>query len=153
MSVDQRMVELTKGIVSKSDKMRALHTAGYGRSDIAKFLDVRYQFVRNVLVQDEARDAERKSTAKPKDALELEPVKLRLGPDGRVLIPAAFRDALALGEGDALIASIVDGELRLLTVEAATRRAQAIVRRFVPSGVSLVDELIDDRRKEVERER
>jgi bifunctional DNA-binding transcriptional regulator/antitoxin component of YhaV-PrlF toxin-antitoxin module len=153
MSPDRRMVELTKGIASKSDKMRALHAAGYERSAIAKFLDVRYQFVRNVLVQDEARDAERKSTAEATDSPELEPVKLRLGPDGRVLIPATFRDALKLGEGTTLIGSIVDGELHLLTVEAAMRKAQAIVKRFVPAGVSLVDELIDDRRREADRER
>jgi hypothetical protein len=32
-------------------------------------------------------------------------------------------------------------------------RAQALVRQFVPEGVSLVDELLEDRRREVEQER
>jgi AbrB family looped-hinge helix DNA binding protein len=82
----------------------------------------------------------------------LAPTKLRLGPDGRVVIPAAFREVLKLSEGDTLVASIADGELHLLTIQAAVRRAQAIVRRFVPEGVSLVDELLEDRRREVERE-
>jgi vacuolar-type H+-ATPase subunit H len=31
-------------------------------------------------------------------------------------------------------------------------RAQAIVRQFVPEGVSLADELIAERRREAERE-
>jgi AbrB family looped-hinge helix DNA binding protein len=150
----QQMRRLTKGLASKSDKMRALARAGYERADIARFLGTRYQFVRNVLVQEKARTAKQAAAAaaSPNDNEKLAPVKLRLGPDGRVVIPAAFREALGLSEGDTLIASIADGELHLLTVRAAVRRAQTIVRRFVPEGVSLVDELIDDRRREVERE-
>jgi AbrB family looped-hinge helix DNA binding protein len=103
------------------------------------------------LVQDEAREAKKAAAAASGDTL-VAPTKLRLGPDGRVLIPAAFREALGLSEGDTLIASIDNGELNLLTRQAAIRRAQAIVRQFVPEGVSLVDELIEDRRCEVERE-
>jgi len=150
MQVDrQRMRQLTQGLPSKSEKMRVLAKAGYKRKAIADFLGTRYQFVRNVLVQDEARNA-KKATASGE--AKLAPMKLRMGPDGRVVIPAAFREALGLSEGDTLIASIDDGELNLLTRRAAVRRAQAIVRQFVPEGVSLVDELIEDRRREVERE-
>jgi bifunctional DNA-binding transcriptional regulator/antitoxin component of YhaV-PrlF toxin-antitoxin module len=152
MPLDQpRMRKLTEGLASKSDKMRALAKAGYKRSAIADFLGTRYQFVRNVLVQDEAREAKKAAAGASGDA-QLAPTKLRLGPDGRVLIPAAFREALGLSDGDSLIASIDNGELNLLTRQAAIRRAQAIVRQFVPEGVSLVDELIEDRRREVERE-
>jgi len=152
MQVDeQRMRKLTAGLASKSAKMRALAKAGYKRKVIADFLGTRYQFVRNVLVQDEARHA-KKVAAAASGGFQLAPTKLRLGPDGRVLIPAAFREALGISEGDTLVASIEDGELNLLTRRAAVRRAQAIVRQFVPEGVSLVDELIEDRRREVERE-
>jgi hypothetical protein len=59
---------------------------------------------------------------------------------------------LGLQEGDKLIASLEDGEVRLSTIPAAIRRVQALVRQFVPEGVSLVDELLEDRRREVERE-
>jgi AbrB family looped-hinge helix DNA binding protein len=151
---EDEMRHLIQGLKSKSDKMRALAKAGYGRADIARFLGTRYQFVRNVLVQDEARKAEEAIRGKAASVGrgEVPPVKLRLGPDGRVVIPAAFREALGLSEGDTLIASIEDGELHLLTVAAAVRRAQSIVRRFVPEGVSLIDELIADRRREVESE-
>jgi AbrB family looped-hinge helix DNA binding protein len=147
----QQMLKLTEGLASKSEKMRVLAKAGYGRKVIAGFLGVRYQFVRNVLVENEARNAKKVAAAASGES-ELAPTKLRLGPDGRVVIPAAFREALGLSEGDTLIASIDDGELNLLTRRAAVRRAQAIVRQFVPEGVSLVDELIEDRRREVERE-
>lgn len=151
----RQMRQLTDGLRSKSDKMRALAKAGYSRTEIADFLGTRYQFVRNVLVNDEGRSAKKAAEAKASIGAgdKLAPAKLRLGPDGRVVIPAAFREALRLSEGDTLIASMEDGELHLLTLQAAVRRAQVIVRRFVPEGVSLVDELIEDRRREVERER
>jgi AbrB family looped-hinge helix DNA binding protein len=153
MQIDQdRMRHLTQGLASKSAKMRALAKAGYQRKVIADFLGTRYQFVRNVLVQDEARQAKKAAGTTASGETKLSPTKLRLGPDGRIVIPAAFREALGLSEGDTLIASVDDGELNLLTRRAAVRRAQAIVRQFVPEGVSLVDELIEDRRREVERE-
>jgi AbrB family looped-hinge helix DNA binding protein len=148
----QRMLALTKGLPSKSEKMRVLARAGYGRKTIADFLGTRYQFVRNVLVKDEARKAREAASTTASGGAKLGPTKLRLGPDGRVVIPAAFREALDVSDGDTLIASVVDGELHLLTIPAAIRRAQAIVRQHVPEGVSLVDELLEDRRREVERE-
>src|SRR5215218_4862503 len=78
--------------------------------------------------------------------------KVRLSREGRVVIPAAFRESLGLKEGDVLFTRLEDGEIVLLTPEAAMRRAQTIVRQFVPEGVSLVDELIEERRREAERE-
>ena len=155
MGINQhRMEKLTKGLASKSEKMRALASAGYERADIARFLGTRYQFVRNVLVQDEERKSRQVNAVSvtAKSEGRIGPVKVRLGPDGRVVIPAVFREALHLKEGDVLIASAEQGELKLLTIPAAVRRAQAIVREFVPEGVSLVDELIQDRRREVEHE-
>lgn len=41
---------ITKDLATVSAKIRALDAAGYTRSQIAKFLDKRYQHVRNVLV-------------------------------------------------------------------------------------------------------
>lgn len=80
-------------------------------------------------------------------------VKIRVGADGSIVVPATLSEALGLKEGDVLFAQAHDGEIHLLTLKAAVRRAQAIVRQFVPEGVSLVDELIEDRRREVEAER
>lgn len=41
--------EVTAGLSSKSDKIRALARAGYLRTEIARLLDIRYQHVRKVL--------------------------------------------------------------------------------------------------------
>jgi len=151
------VISLTAGLQTTSDKIRALHRAGWSRSKIADALNIRYQHVRNVLVQDERRAADRvakdaASSGSPAKDVESKPAKIRLGPDGRVVIPAAFRDALGLQEGDTLFARVQDGEIRLLTPIGVMRRAQAMVREFVPAGVSLVEELFDERRREVEGE-
>ena len=45
------------GAATKSDKIRALNRLGMRTADIARSLDIRYQFARNVLVRDEQRAA------------------------------------------------------------------------------------------------
>jgi AbrB family looped-hinge helix DNA binding protein len=150
-----RMEELTRGLPTKSAKMRALAKAGFARSEIARFLGTRYQFVRNVLVQDEARQeggAGKPKEGEPPPTTNNASARVRLGPEGRIVIPAAFRESLGLKEGDVLFARLEEGEIVLLTPEAAMLRAQAIVRQFVPEGVSLVEELLEERRREAKRE-
>ena len=152
------MERVAANLQSKSAKIRALAEAGSKRSDIARFMDVRYQFVRNVLVADERRSATIPSAAdKPSRSADDRSlignsVRITMDSGGKVVLPVHMREALGLQEGDKLIASLEDGEVRLSTVPAAIRRVQALVRQFVPEGVSLVDELLEDRRREVERE-
>ena len=82
----------------------------------------------------------------------MERITVKLGTNGRLVIPAEYRKALGAEEGDELLLRLEDGELHLSTRQAAYRRAQATVRRYVPEGVSLSDELIRARREEAERE-
>ena len=105
-------------------------------------------------VHEEARQAKAGAASLvPKDEPEsIRTIKVRIGPDGRIVVPAPFREALGIKEGDTLVASLEDGEIRLLTIPAAVRRAQALVRQFVPQGVSLVDELLSERHREAEGE-
>ncbi|PSM18516.1 AbrB family transcriptional regulator [Nitratireductor sp. StC3] len=63
-----------------------------------------------------------------------------------------MRAAMGVSEGDSLLARVIDGELRLLSQDAALQKAQALVRQVVPEGVSLVDELIAERRLEARRD-
>jgi AbrB family looped-hinge helix DNA binding protein len=71
---------------------------------------------------------------------------------GKIVLPAELRRELGLKEGDTVLVDR-DGEtLRIRSRAAAIREAQAIVRRYVPEGVSLVDELIAERRAEASRE-
>ena len=155
----QQMASLVQGVRSISDQIRALDRAGYKPGEIARFLQRSYQQVRNVLVSDKrARERKAASAAEPVGGAQVRSastgsVRVRLGPGGEIGLPAPLRDALGLKTGDVLFARLENEEIHLLTPRAAMKRAQALVRQFVPEGVSLVDELLEDRRREVEQER
>jgi AbrB family looped-hinge helix DNA binding protein len=77
---------------------------------------------------------------------------VRIGPGGRIVIPANLREKLGVKPGDTIWLE-EDGEaVRIRSVREAIRRAQDVVRQYIPEGVSLVDELIAGRRAEAERE-
>ena len=76
----------------------------------------------------------------------------KISAGGRVVIPAEYRKAMGLRVGDEVLLSLENGEVRLCTKEQARKRARDYVRRLVPPGVSLVDELIRERREEAARE-
>lgn len=79
---------------------------------------------------------------------------LRLDSAGRIVVPAAMRAAMLAKAGDTLVAQVVDGELRVVSREWVMRRIDEEAKRFKDAnpGVSLVDELIADRREEARRE-
>lgn len=82
--------------------------------------------------------------------METQAVKMIDG--GKLVVPAAMRRALGLKTGDTVIVGIEDGELRVRSYQRSLEMAQALVRKYIPANVSLVDELIADRRAEAERE-
>ena len=71
---------------------------------------------------------------------------------GRVQLPVAMRSAAGLSDGDTVVLELVDGEIHLRSQKAMLARVRARLRPFVEEGVSIVDELIADRRAEAERE-
>lgn len=75
-----------------------------------------------------------------------------IGEGGRLVIPAAVRKAMGIEPGDEVSLTLEDAELRIISTRKAIERAQALVRKYVPEGVSLVDELIRERREEASRE-
>jgi AbrB family looped-hinge helix DNA binding protein len=79
-------------------------------------------------------------------------VRTRIGAKGRLVIPAAMREALKIAEGDMLDLVVVDGELRIATMRERLRRAQERVRQVIPPGVSLADELSAERREAAKHE-
>jgi AbrB family looped-hinge helix DNA binding protein len=78
--------------------------------------------------------------------------RTRLGEKGRFVIPAPMREALGVDAGGVLDLRMVDGELRISTMETRIRRAQEWVRQVVPPGVSLADELSAERREAAKHE-
>lgn len=150
-----RMREVVEGLTTVSDKIRALDDAGFERADIARYLQKRYQHVRNVLEAPRPRRDKSSSTKTSEAKMPASnriKAKVQLGAGGRIVIPADMRSAMGLKEGDALQMRVVDGELRLISQQAALKRAQNLVRQYVPEGVKLVEELIAERRAEARGE-
>ncbi|MBC8267348.1 MAG: AbrB/MazE/SpoVT family DNA-binding domain-containing protein [Rhodospirillaceae bacterium] len=137
------MEEVVTSLESKSSKMRALNEEGYSRSEIAKFLDVRYQFVRNVLVREEEK--------KERDPIS-DQVSVPVGPGGRIVVPAPYRKAMGIVEGEQVMLRLVGDEVHIGSRAAEIRRAQDLVAKHVSADLSLVDELIEERRHEADRE-
>lgn len=71
---------------------------------------------------------------------------------GRIAIPADLLCKLGLQDGDTVVLHVVEGVLRVRSPDAVIAEIQALVRGFVPEGVSVVDELIAERRAEAARE-
>lgn len=71
---------------------------------------------------------------------------------GRLVVPVELRRELGLQTGTDVILDVVNGALRVRTMEQVIKDVQARVRKYVPEGVSLVDELIADRRAEARAE-
>jgi AbrB family looped-hinge helix DNA binding protein len=72
--------------------------------------------------------------------------RVKLTGGDRIVIPVEYRRALGLHIGDELILRLEDGEVRIFTPQQAIKRAQELVRRYIPQGRSLSDELIAERR-------
>ncbi len=77
--------------------------------------------------------------------------RLKVAPNGRVVIPAAARAAMGLDETGVVTARMEDGVLKLTTPAVALAKLQALVRQHAGDR-SLVDELLAERRAEAESE-
>ena len=78
--------------------------------------------------------------------------KVKVGSGGRIVIPAETRHELGIEVGDAVYFELTTEGLLITTQKHALRRAQHRFRSSVPDGVSLVDELIAERREEAARD-
>lgn len=169
----QRMDQVTSGVEgNKSEQMRRLAAAGYSRADIARYLGVRYQFVRNVLVAaEQAAEAVESTTsggtecdssmeaAEDPDFGSAGSVETTskwvwtvVRRDGSVVLPAAYLKAIGAAEGDQVQLALEGDLVRVLGRARALGELQDQVQRYVPEGVSLVEELLAERRAEAARE-
>ncbi|MBV8688346.1 MAG: AbrB/MazE/SpoVT family DNA-binding domain-containing protein [Alphaproteobacteria bacterium] len=67
---------------------------------------------------------------------------------GRLQIPSRVRRELGLKDGDSVVMTLAEGELRVRPLRDVVAAIQLRLRRHVPEGVSLSEELIADRRAE-----
>ena len=70
-----------------------------------------------------------------------------------IVVPAPIRRELGFEEGAEVVVRTDHGRLVVESRADALRRLRAVVREAVPPSLSLVDELLAERRDEVRRER
>lgn len=80
--------------------------------------------------------------------------RIEVGRSGRIVIPAAMRERMGIDEGSRLVLLLEGEELRIFTPEAGIRKAQRMLAPYLKDrkGRSIVDELIEDRRREAAEE-
>ncbi|MHB8797536.1 MAG: AbrB/MazE/SpoVT family DNA-binding domain-containing protein [Thermoanaerobaculia bacterium] len=77
----------------------------------------------------------------------------RIDARGRITIPAALRRAIGLEPGATAVLTSDGPELRVVSLTERIRRAQELVRRYVPATRQLSRELISERRGEARSSR
>ena len=72
-----------------------------------------------------------------------------LDEEGRLVLPTEVRSSLGLKAGDQVVFVLDERGVHLRpSRKEAYERAKALVRKYVPEGVSLSEELLEDRRRE-----
>lgn len=71
---------------------------------------------------------------------------------GRVVLPAEMRKELGIEEGSEVVISRTEHGIEIKPLAEAIRQAQELCAKFVKPGVSMVDELLRERREEAARE-
>lgn len=74
--------------------------------------------------------------------------RIKLGENGRVLIPAACRRQLKLVPGEDLILKIENEELHLFSLNHSLKKAQKLVKKYAKNQ-SLVKKLLQMRREDL----
>jgi bifunctional DNA-binding transcriptional regulator/antitoxin component of YhaV-PrlF toxin-antitoxin module len=67
---------------------------------------------------------------------------------GRLLIPSIIRKKLKYQAGDTLAVRVVNGELRILSIDKVVEEAQDLIKKLVNQKGSLVDEFIELKNQE-----
>lgn len=79
-------------------------------------------------------------------------IRLQLAENGRVVIPASVRRELGVESGGEIILEKNEGRYFLTTRRQRIEEARKVMRRYIKPGVSLVDELIAERREAAKHE-
>jgi predicted transcriptional regulator len=107
-----RMEDLTEGLSTKADKMRVLERHGYARADIARFLGVRYQQVRNTLEGDKRTGYNPEiNPSIPNQEASAFPIfrQLLVDKDGFVNVPPDMLEQFSDGEVQLFALDVKDG--------------------------------------------
>jgi hypothetical protein len=172
MLTQEQMAEVVRPFSTVSDKIRALARHGVPRAEIARFLDRRYQHVRNVLEGDKTARAAPDIPQIPLAAVQggvsdhapaYEPrpgevterggvYRFTVGADGSVKLPAQVLETLGIEPLTIAVAVFENDTFAFLSRREALRRARALIPQWRPGEPLWSDELIAERRREAAEE-
>ena len=133
------MEAIVAGVATKSEKIRLLNRAGAKKADIARFLEIRYQHVYNVLKDQGGRDspAELEPSA---DASQI--FRLRIQAGQKVQLPPGFIEAEGLQPGDDLICRRDADGIKIMSRASAQEHLRAILRKRLPEQADLLEAVL-----------
>jgi AbrB family looped-hinge helix DNA binding protein len=79
-------------------------------------------------------------------------VYVRIGENGRIVIPAKMRRILGVETGDEVILQPEENTVRITTRRQRIEEARRQIRRYIKPGTNAVDELIAERREAAKHE-
>jgi AbrB family looped-hinge helix DNA binding protein len=80
-------------------------------------------------------------------------VRAQVSKSGRISLPAAFRKAVGLDRGGAVMVELAEHEIRIRSLDEVVSRAQALTRRLLGGAPDAsVDAFLANRRRGAERE-
>lgn len=92
MNTQPSAVEITNGLTTTADKIRALAQAGYGRAEISKILGIRYQHVRNVMLRSGITGGVRREAEAEREPVEVDAAPVpREDTSWKLLVDAGFQ--------------------------------------------------------------
>jgi len=77
---------------------------------------------------------------------------LKVDSSGRIVLPANTRERLHIAGGDTVVVIEDDSGVHIKTQDQLMAEVQAHFAKFVPKGVLLSEEILQDRRSEIERD-
>ncbi|EDN72707.1 MAG: AbrB/MazE/SpoVT family DNA-binding domain-containing protein [Candidatus Parabeggiatoa sp.] len=78
--------------------------------------------------------------------------KLKIDSNGSLTLPEEYRQILAISAGDEVTVQLKGNKLVIVSPHDPVKIVQTLVRKSIPAGRSLADELIAERRREATSE-
>ncbi len=78
--------------------------------------------------------------------------KARVSKGGKIAIPSACKKALNILDGDELLFDINDNQVVISPIKFTLQKIRKLLKDNNPSGKSLVDKLLQERRQEIKNE-
>lgn len=151
--------EVTKGLPTKSEKIRTLGRKGVPTAEIARFLGIRYQHARNVLndaginggVAEEAPLLETKMMPpgnKENRFGQPDHFWADVNADGTLTISANIARQAGFKAGDLVYVGLKNDGLEAISYVTSVKRVQAMFAHLRSPTGSVVDEFLEERKRD-----